>query len=57
MAQGNHDFGAMTSMFNAHWARLTGADQPDGTVRWRMTEYNHGPAIADTDQWEAPTLH
>jgi len=21
-------------------------------VRWRLLDYNHGPAIADTDEWE-----
>ena len=40
------------SLRNAHWVRLVPMDNPDGTVRWRLLDYNHGPAIADTDEWE-----
>ncbi|KFI45176.1 histidine phosphatase family protein [Bifidobacterium biavatii] len=50
------DFADMLSMRNAHWARFVPADMPDGTLRWRMVDYNHGPALADTDQWEHPAL-
>ena len=42
----------MVSLRNAHWVRLVPMDNPDGTVRWRLLDYNHGPAIADTDEWE-----
>lgn len=43
-------------MANAHWVRFVAADMPDGTLRWRLVDYNHGPALADTDQWEHPAL-
>ena len=49
-------FGDILGPRNAHWARLVPADLADGTVRWRLADYNHGPAIADTDEWEHPTL-
>lgn len=45
-------FSTMVSLRNAHWVRLTPMDNPDGTVRWRLMDYNHGPTIADTDEWE-----
>ncbi len=50
------DFASVLSMRNAHWTRLIPYDLSDGTVRWRLMEYNHGPAIADTPQWEHPDL-
>lgn len=50
------DFASLLSMRNAHWVRLIPLDQSDGTVRWRLMEYNHGPAIADTPQWENPPI-
>ncbi len=46
----------LLSMRNAHWARLIPLDQPDGSLIWRLMDYNHGPAIADTEQWEHPAL-
>ncbi|OZG62900.1 phosphoglycerate mutase [Bifidobacterium hapali] len=48
------DFADLLSMRNAHWARFVPADMADGTLRWRLMDYNHGPALADTDQWEHP---
>lgn len=45
-------FSTLVSMRNAHWVRLEPMDMPDGTVRWRLAQYNHGPAIADTPEWE-----
>ena len=45
-------FASMLSMRNAHWVRLVPMDFADGTVRWRLMDYNHGPAIADTQEWE-----
>lgn len=45
-------FSTVVSLRNAHWVRLVPMDNPDGTVRWRLLDYNHGPAIADTDEWE-----
>lgn len=50
------DFATLLSMRNAHWARLVPLDLSDGSVRWRLMEYNHGPAVADTPQWEHPDL-
>lgn len=51
------DFADVVSMGNAHWVRFVAADMPDGTLRWRLVDYNHGPALADTDQWEHPALY
>ncbi|KFI58827.1 histidine phosphatase family protein [Bifidobacterium gallicum] len=53
IAQAFPDFVSVSSMRNAHWARLTNAmlTQPD---RWILNDYNHGPAIADTPQWYEP---
>lgn len=45
-------FASVISMRNAHWVRLIPMDMQDGSVRWRLLEYNHGPAIADTEEWE-----
>jgi 2,3-bisphosphoglycerate-dependent phosphoglycerate mutase len=45
-------FASVISMRNAHWVRLTPLDGEDGSVRWRLMDYNHGPAIADTAEWE-----
>ena len=45
-------FSTVVSMGNAHWVRLNLMDMPDGTFRWRLVDYNHGPAVADTPEWE-----
>ena len=45
-------FASMLSMDNAHWVRLLPMDTAEGDLRWRLKDYNHGPAIADTDEWE-----
>ncbi|MBT1160881.1 MULTISPECIES: histidine phosphatase family protein [Bifidobacterium] len=50
------EFTDVVSMRNAHWARFVPVDMPDGTLRWRLMDYNHGPAAADTDQWEHPPI-
>ncbi|NEG70261.1 histidine phosphatase family protein [Bifidobacterium choloepi] len=47
------DFVSLTSMNNAHWARLLPARLEDPS-RWVLRDYNHGPAVADTDLWENP---
>lgn len=49
------DFLSMTSMRNAHWARL---DRPHFDIedRWILVDLNHGPALADTELWENPPL-
>lgn len=48
------EFANMDSMRNAHWARLTPRDLPDGQVRWCLVEYNLGPAIAMRGDWDEP---
>ena len=50
------DFASLVSMRNAHWARLVPMPMPmhDASLRWRLVDYNHGPALADTEQWEEP---
>ena len=50
------DFADLLSMRNAHWSRLIPLQQPDRPLRWRMVDYNHGPAEADTDEWEHPRI-
>ena len=41
------DFADILSMRNAHWVRLAPLEL-QGALRWRLVDYNHGPAIADT---------
>jgi 2,3-bisphosphoglycerate-dependent phosphoglycerate mutase len=48
------DFSALVSMRNAHWTRLVPLDMPVGLARWRLVDYNHGPAAADDAHWEHP---
>ena len=50
------DFVSVTSMRNAHWARLVNAGLADPDL-WILVDYNHGPALADTELWENPTRH
>ena len=50
------NFASMVSMRNAHWARLIPIEVDDAQLRWRLVDYNHGPALADTEQWEHPEL-
>ncbi|MCH3974355.1 MAG: histidine phosphatase family protein [Bifidobacterium tibiigranuli] len=50
------DFIGVISMRNAHWARLVPCAASDGELRWRLVDYNHGPALADTGQWQHPDL-
>ena len=50
------DFASLVSMRNAHWARLVPMQIHDEPVRWRLVDYNHGPALADTEQWTRPEL-
>lgn len=37
---------------NAHWSTLVPSYRDDGTVHWKLTEYNLGPAISRTVDWE-----
>ncbi|MBM6699869.1 histidine phosphatase family protein [Bifidobacterium pullorum subsp. saeculare] len=46
----------MMGMRNAHWAKLVPMDRSDGTVLWRLVDYDHGPAEADTPAWDRPAL-
>ena len=43
---------SMMGMRNAHWARLIPMDRSDGSVLWRLQEYNHGPVEAVTPAWD-----
>lgn len=45
---------SLPSMRNAHWARLEPLDLPEAPLCWRLMDYNHGPALADTPRWEHP---
>ncbi|WEV68500.1 histidine phosphatase family protein [Bifidobacterium sp. ESL0775] len=47
---------AVFSMRNAHWARLIPIAVPGKPLRWALSDYNHGPALADTPEWENPKL-
>ncbi|WEV66666.1 histidine phosphatase family protein [Bifidobacterium sp. ESL0769] len=47
---------AVFSMRNAHWARLIPIAIAGKPLRWALSDYNHGPAIADTPEWENPKL-
>ena len=49
------DFADILSMRNAHWVRLIPLEI-GSTLRWRLMDYNHGPAIADSEEWEHPSL-
>lgn len=46
----------VSSMSNAHWARLTPVWAPGRALHWMLSDYNRGPAIADTPEWENPVL-
>lgn len=56
--QVSNELTGLLSMRNAHWARLVPLDTggADGGPLWRLMDYNHGPAAADTPQWENPAL-
>ncbi|VUX32159.1 bifunctional RNase H/acid phosphatase [Bifidobacterium catenulatum] len=55
MADAHGDFADILSMRNAHWVRLIPLEI-GSALRWRLMDYNHGPAIADTEEWEHPNL-
>ena len=55
MADAHGDFADILSMRNAHWVRLIPLEI-GSTLRWRLMDYNHGPAIADSEEWEHPSL-
>lgn len=48
------DYASLVSMRNAHWTRLMPLHKPGEPLRWRLVDYNHGPALADTRRWEHP---
>lgn len=45
-------FASVLSVRNSHWVRLMPMDFADGSMRWCLSEYNHGPAVADTAEWD-----
>ena len=55
MADAHGDFADILSMRNAHWVRLIPLEI-GSALRWRLMDYTHGPAIADTEEWEHPNL-
>ncbi|MDN6854695.1 MAG: histidine phosphatase family protein, partial [Bifidobacterium crudilactis] len=48
------DFANLISMRNAHWTRLIPLKGIEDSDRWRMVDYNQGPAVAQTSKWENP---
>lgn len=40
------------SMRNAFWSRLSPKRQADGTLGWTLEEFNHGPSVAASTDWE-----
>jgi 2,3-bisphosphoglycerate-dependent phosphoglycerate mutase len=47
------DFMSMVSPRNAFWSRLAPLVKEDGTIRWRLLEFNHGPVIAQELDWDS----
>lgn len=47
------DFMGMVSPRNAFWSRLMPMVHSDGTIRWRLLEFNHGPVIAQELDWDS----
>ena len=54
LGQADPTLATMMGMRNAHWARLVPLDRSDGTVLWRLMDYNHGPVEAADPQWDRP---
>ncbi|MCI1901728.1 MAG: histidine phosphatase family protein [Bifidobacteriaceae bacterium] len=48
----SEDFMSMVSPRNAFWSRLAPMVRDDGTIRWRLLEFNHGPVIAQELDWD-----
>jgi 2,3-bisphosphoglycerate-dependent phosphoglycerate mutase len=49
----SEDFMSMVSPRNAFWSRLVPLVRDDGTIRWRLLEFNHGPVIAQELDWDS----
>lgn len=49
-----HAFEHSVVMRNGFWAVLIPSEQPDGTVNWRLEEFNHGPRISEEMDWDDP---
>lgn len=49
----SQDFMSMVSPRNAFWSRLVPLVRDDGTIRWRLIEFNHGPVIAQELDWNS----
>lgn len=47
------DFMGMVSPRNAFWSRLVPMIRDDGTLRWRLVEFNRGPVIAQQLDWDS----
>nr|WP_245531861.1 histidine phosphatase family protein [Alloscardovia criceti] len=50
------EFADLVSMRNGFWTRMMLFDMPDGSERYRLIDYGHGPAIAYTTDWDNPEL-
>ncbi|OTA25837.1 phosphoglycerate mutase [Alloscardovia macacae] len=50
------DFADLVSMRNAFWTRLMLFDMPDGSERYRLVDYAHGPVAAYTQDWDNPEV-
>ncbi|MFD0704805.1 histidine phosphatase family protein [Alloscardovia venturai] len=50
------DYVDVVSVRNAFWARMMLFDMTDGSERYRLVEYAHGPVAAYTQDWDNPQL-
>lgn len=46
------DVSELGAMRNAFWSRMTPRRRDDGSIGWLLEEYNQGPRIAGTADWE-----
>lgn len=49
-------FEELVSLRNAHWCRMVPTLHADGSLVWRLAEYNVGPAVAERVDWNNPPL-
>lgn len=47
------DFMSMVSPRNAFWSRIVPLVREDGSIRWRLLEFNRGPVIAQELDWDS----
>lgn len=50
------DFADLVSMSNGFWTRLMLFDMPDGSERYRLIDYAHGPVAAYRGDWNNPQV-